>query len=729
MEAGRQIVHATTRLKWIFFGALFLLITVFAISDLIQGENLGGVAVKWLLSLVVFGVVIELGFRQVAKLQNQIGKIARGHEQIARRKEVILQLNSRLAASMDETEICSIAVETLQNSLGYKKFSLYLSDPVSGAQTHYGTWNNVTGSLSTRHAGVNEATRVYAPLRRGNQTLGGLVIESSPESMISSKEETSSINAIADQIALAVANARLFGNLRQQQTSSETRQAELRQRERYQSLLNFITRAALQNRDYQAMLQTLTEHLGRLFDAESCILALWDEAREQPTPAAASGPLRQVVRTLQFEPAELGMMATALNTAKALVVQVANMSIYVSPRLSAQLQARSLLTLPLVADQQKLGVAILAFEKERAFDEQEIISGEQAASQIALALAKVNALNIAQQKAQELAALQRGAAALLSTLDLEALLGQFLDESMSAIPNADKGVLHLVAPDTGELQIRAVQGYTDPRIRTLRPIAENSLTAHSVRDRKPLLINDIQADTTAHHDEDDVPDERQAAATIIAPLTLGEQTLGAISLSSYRRHAFTEADLQLLVSFAAMATTAINNAQLHAAVQKQAVTDTLTKLYNRRGLFEIAQREVMRAHRFARPLSAMLLDIDHFKHINDTYGHLIGDQILAGVSAEFLKELRQVDLVGRYGGDEFIALLPETDLPQAMHIAERLRKSISEMAFNTPDSQVKITISVGVAALGKEDTLEMLIKNTDLALYRAKEDGRNQVGG
>jgi diguanylate cyclase (GGDEF)-like protein len=727
MEAGRRLINATSRLKWVFLGALSLIITGFAIADLIQGEPLGGLILKWLLSLAISGVVVEIGFRQVNKLQEQLGKMVGAQQQITNHKEIVLQLISRLAASMDEAEICRIAVETLQNSLGYKKFSLYLSDPVTGAQTHYGTWNNITGSPVSHSSSGDETARIYAPLRQGNQTLGGLVIESPPDSLITSKEETSSINAIADQIAAAIANARLFGVMRQQQTSSEIRQTELRQRERYHSLLNFITRAALQNRDYQAMLQTLTEHLGRLFDAESCILALWDEAREQPTPAAASGPLRQVVRTLQFEAAELGMMSTVLTSGKAMVVQLANMPIYVSPRLSAQLQARSLLTLPLVADQQKLGVALLAFEKERIFNEQEINSGEQASGQIALALGKVNALNIAEQKAHELAALQRGAAALLSTLDLEALLGQFLDESMTAI-TADKGMLHLVVPETGELQIRAVQGYTDPRIRTLRPIAENSLTARSVRERKPLLVNDIQADTTVHHDEE-VPDERQVASTIIAPLTLGEQTLGAISLSSYRRHAFTETDLQLLVSFAAMATTAINNAQLHAAVQKQAVTDTLTKLYNRRGLFEIAQREVMRAHRFQRPLSALLLDIDMFKHINDTYGHLVGDQILAGISGEFLKELRQVDLVGRYGGDEFLALLPETELDQAMQIAERLRKTISEIVFTTATTQVKITISVGVAALGSEDTLEMLIKNTDLALYRAKEEGRNKVGG
>lgn len=727
MEAGRQTESAFSRLKWVIFGVIFLITIALAIYDLIKGENPGSLVIKWVVLLLVSVAIVEISFRQISKQQYQLDKQVEAQKQTAKRKEIILQLMAKLSASFNEEEICQIAVDTLQNSLGYKKFSLYLSDPISSGQTHYGTWNISDGAAAPRQAGVNDSTRVYAPLRRGNQTLGGLVIESPQDSLISPKEETNSINAIADQIALAISNARLFNSLRQQQSSAETRQAELKQRERYQSLLNFITRAALQDRDYQNTLQTLTEHLGRLFDADSCILVLWDEARESPKPVAASGPLRQVVRTLQFEQAELNLMTTVLNSGKALIVEYANMPIYLNPRLSAQLQARSLINLPLIGDQQKLGVAIIAFEKERTFSEQEITFSEQAASQIALALAKVNALNIAEQKTAELAAIQRGAAALLSTLDLEALLGQFLDESLNAIP-ADKGMLYLIAPETGELQVRAVQGYTDPRIRTLRPIAENSLTSRSVRERKPLLINDIQAEVTQHHDEE-LLDDRQAASTIIAPLILGEQTLGAISLSSTHRYAFTEADLQLLVSFAAMATTAINNAQLHAAVQKQAVTDTLTKLYNRRGFFELAQREVMRAHRFGRPLSAMLLDIDLFKKINDTYGHLTGDLILAGVSAEFIKELRQVDLVGRYGGDEFIALLPETELPQAMQIAERLRRSISELTFNTQTGQVKVTISVGVAALDKEDTLETLIKKTDQALYRAKEEGRNHVGG
>jgi diguanylate cyclase (GGDEF)-like protein len=221
---------------------------------------------------------------------------------------------------------------------------------------------------------------------------------------------------------------------------------------------------------------------------------------------------------------------------------------------------------------------------------------------------------------------------------------------------------------------------------------------------------------------------REAVSAIIAPLLLGDDVLGAISLESYRPHAFTQSDLQLLVSFAATATTAIHNAQLHGEVQKQAITDTLTGLYNRRGFFELGRREVERALRFGRPLTAIMLDIDYFKNVNDLYGHLVGDRVLIGLAGRLMQELRQIDLVGRYGGDEFVALLPETDLANAVSVAERLRKVAAGVTIASASAPVKISLSAGVAALNPESKdLNSLLQRADQALYEAKRAGRDQV--
>jgi diguanylate cyclase (GGDEF)-like protein len=253
-----------------------------------------------------------------------------------------------------------------------------------------------------------------------------------------------------------------------------------------------------------------------------------------------------------------------------------------------------------------------------------------------------------------------------------------------------------------------------------------SYAARSVRERRPLIIHDVKNDMIPNS-EGDFPDSPDISSIIIAPLIFLDQVLGAIALGSFRRYIFTESNQNLLVSFAAMATTAIQNAQLHEEVKRQAKTDTLTGLFNRRGFFELALREVSRSHRFRRPLAAVMFDIDNFKEINDRYGHTVGDQILSGVSSKCQAELRQIDLISRYGGDEFLLLLPETDLPNAIPVAERLRNRATEMAFPAEDTLVKITLSAGIAYLQDNDTLDTLIERTDQALYKAKQAGKNCI--
>jgi len=199
-------------------------------------------------------------------------------------------------------------------------------------------------------------------------------------------------------------------------------------------------------------------------------------------------------------------------------------------------------------------------------------------------------------------------------------------------------------------------------------------------------------------------------------------------LQAHHSEAFTEADLALLVSFAATATSAIHAAQLHAEVQKQAITDTLTGFYNRRGFSELGRREVERSLRFGHSLSAMMLDIDQFKQINDIHGHLTGDRVLVGVTQRCAQELRQIDLLGRYGGDEFVVLLPETGVENACRVAERLCATIAAIPFSANSKPLQITISVGVACMQDGcKTLEDLMERADGALYQAKESGRNRV--
>jgi diguanylate cyclase (GGDEF)-like protein len=167
---------------------------------------------------------------------------------------------------------------------------------------------------------------------------------------------------------------------------------------------------------------------------------------------------------------------------------------------------------------------------------------------------------------------------------------------------------------------------------------------------------------------------------------------------------------------------------MHQQLAAAARTDPKTGLLNATAWQREADAEVTRALRAGGPLSLLLVDVDHFKRVNDSYGHLIGDDVLRALATELRQQVRESDVVGRFGGEEFTVLLPRTDGDGACRIAERLRSSACALSVATADTQISVTVSIGVAELGQHghDLFELLAA-ADLALYRAKDEGRNQV--
>jgi diguanylate cyclase (GGDEF)-like protein/PAS domain S-box-containing protein len=224
-------------------------------------------------------------------------------------------------------------------------------------------------------------------------------------------------------------------------------------------------------------------------------------------------------------------------------------------------------------------------------------------------------------------------------------------------------------------------------------------------------------------------------ALVGAPIHWGDEFLGVLSVAAFLPHRYTQADCDVLGMFATQAAIAIRNARLYSKIEQISVTDELTGLFNRRGFFQFGEREFQGSLRFNRPLTALMFDIDHFKRINDTRGHPAGDQVLRLLADCFRQNTRGIDVAGRYGGEEFVLLMPETLLPGAVQIAERLRQSIADLSVpirqaNSDSSAVDIhiTVSIGVAALLPDvPSLAVLLERTDQALYRAKNSGRNRV--
>ena len=164
-------------------------------------------------------------------------------------------------------------------------------------------------------------------------------------------------------------------------------------------------------------------------------------------------------------------------------------------------------------------------------------------------------------------------------------------------------------------------------------------------------------------------------------------------------------------------------------LKELSITDHLTHLYNRRYMMDILGIEFQRTVRKKGDLCLVLLDVDHFKNVNDTYGHQHGDMVLAAIAEAIQVDLRRYDIAARYGGEEFAMVLPETTLQAGMAVVERLRQSVQEMTFPPPMGNLAVTISQGIAALPSPgiDSVDALIRAADEALYRAKQNGRNRV--
>jgi diguanylate cyclase (GGDEF)-like protein len=223
------------------------------------------------------------------------------------------------------------------------------------------------------------------------------------------------------------------------------------------------------------------------------------------------------------------------------------------------------------------------------------------------------------------------------------------------------------------------------------------------------------------------------ASALAAPLganEAGDQVIGIVSVAR-GDHAFTAAEQELFAYLTNQASVSVENVDLHETVQKQAVTDELTGLFNHRRFQEVISAEVERARRYGQEMGLIMLDIDNFKQVNDTYGHLQGDLVLREVARVLRQSSREIDEPARYGGEEMAVALPQTDLEGAYQFAERVRHSVEDLELPLPSGEgsLKVTASFGVASLataGHADK-DALVAAADRALYEAKRAGKNRT--
>ncbi len=222
--------------------------------------------------------------------------------------------------------------------------------------------------------------------------------------------------------------------------------------------------------------------------------------------------------------------------------------------------------------------------------------------------------------------------------------------------------------------------------------------------------------------------QRGVATWLGVPLLHNATRVGLLTLEAPSAEGWSELRVQACLDLAAHAGAAINNARRFAEVHRLSVIDELTGVHNRRHFMEVARRELRRAAERERPAAAIMIDVDHFKRVNDALGHHVGDEVLREVAQRCLRALRDEDIFGRYGGEEFVVLLPETSEEQALRsVAERLRARVGGTPITTSRHPVEVTISLGVAGALPGEPLDRLLERADLALLAAKRAGRNRA--
>jgi diguanylate cyclase (GGDEF)-like protein/PAS domain S-box-containing protein len=313
-----------------------------------------------------------------------------------------------------------------------------------------------------------------------------------------------------------------------------------------------------------------------------------------------------------------------------------------------------------------------------------------------------------------------------STLNLDNLMDRILENTDRVLPS-DTGAILLL--EKGYLKVVRSRGYIEKGLNdiTLNPpflLSERPNMNRMFETGQPIAISD----TTISQGWNPLPQNHWVKSYIGVPLKVHGRVIGFISLFSGTVNFYSINDAERLKPFANQAAIALENARLYSETQLKADTDELTGLKNRRSFFEMGSREIERAIRFKHPLAALMIDLDNFKDVNDNFGHPVGDRLLKELADVFKGKLRNVDLIARYGGDEFIVLLPENDIKAATDVAERICHSIAKIRIETTQGKAKVTASIGVAILDKGmTTLSALVEHADRALYNAKKFGKNRI--
>ncbi len=387
-------------------------------------------------------------------------------------------------------------------------------------------------------------------------------------------------------------------------------------------------------------------------------------------------------------------------------------------------EARSNLAVPLIVGSRVAGVINVESERLNAFTPEHEKLLTVLGTQAALGILTFQTQAALRQRIDQLTALYRISNMASQAGALGATLNSMLEIAAEILPQGEAAIL-LLDESRKTLRVAAGQGYQSA-VRFLEIPVGQGITGRCAQTGVSQVVHDIDR---MEDEEDYIPGIPGARSEVAVPLIADGLIIGVFNAESVKPHAFSDEHVQTLTVIARQAAEVIRSAQLLQETRRLAVTDALTGLFNRRHFNQQLEENVSRAARYDEPLALVFLDVDHFKAVNDRFGHHAGDRCLLALARALRESVRDSDQIARIGGEEFAVLLIRADRELALSIAERLRDRIDGLIIEEdPSLPVDLTASLGIAFFREDgDDPKSLMRAADRALYTAKRLGRNRV--
>jgi diguanylate cyclase (GGDEF)-like protein len=569
----------------------------------------------------------------------------------------------------------------------------------------------------------------YYPLRTKDRAMGFMSVAAIGQRQKFPQEEIDTLSAVATQAAVIIENARLF---EQQQG----------QKERAEALVNVLT-AAASTLSFKKVLAQLCQAVVDISVADRVSVFLMAEDGTHLEPVMSLGAddpelwekFRNPRPGFESAPESMRLFQTVTTMEEPIVADDAPSSPLLEKWWVETFGIKSIVEYPLRVKDRTIGMMTVdSFRRPVHFPKEEVDTLAAIAKQAGVIIENARVYEREQQQHQRAEALVDVLTTAASTLSLNKVLMKICQTAVD-ISVADRCSIFVVGED-GRLKPMMSLGVEDPeaweRFRNAQALAGKTAASADLRRfygavtkiEDPVIIEDAASSPL-------IPkwwlDAFQVKSIVHYPLRIKDRTIGLMSVDSFREPVrFPNEEIDTLAAIAKQAAVVIENARLHDQLREQAITDHVTDLFNHRHIFERLDEEFARATRTVSSFAVMMMDVDKFKDFNDSYGHLEGDEALRFIGQKLRETLRASDILGRYGGDEFLAILPDTTRAEAEEAGGRIMATLADQPFTWEDSDqsVAIAMSIGIACYPQDSqNKDELVMLADTALYEAKRLG------